>query len=190
MEQFNSYLKNLDLNALRTYFVEHGRLRRYEKEDRFAQQGFVCKYIGLIVKGYFKYTTLNTKAEESVMNFAFENEFVADFNSSYSGNPSEVSIIAGMDSEIYVLPFSVFKEHFMINEGEMPYSVYKSLYHIVYDRYLYLHRHSTQELYLELIKRYPRLLDTVSLKDIASYLLITPNHLSRIRKEISLENNS
>lgn len=190
MEQFNSYLMNLDLDALRTYFAEHGRLCKYEKEERFAQQGTVCRYIGLIVKGYFKYTTLNTKVEESVMNFAFENEFVADFNSSYSGNPSEVSIIAGMDSEIYVLPFSVFNDKFMHSDGEMPYSVYRSLYHIVYDRYLYLHRHPTQERYLELIRRYPRLLDTVSLKDIASYLLITPNHLSRIRKEISQGNKS
>ena len=68
MEQFNSYLMNLDLDALRTYFAEHGRLRKYEKEERFAQQGTVCRYIGLIVKGYFKYTTLNPKAEESVMN--------------------------------------------------------------------------------------------------------------------------
>ena len=47
MEQFNSYLKNLDLDALRTYFVEHGRLQRYKKGERFAQQGNICKYIGL-----------------------------------------------------------------------------------------------------------------------------------------------
>ena len=44
MEQFNSYLMNLDLDALRTYFAEHGRLCRYEKEERFAQQGIVYRY--------------------------------------------------------------------------------------------------------------------------------------------------
>ncbi len=190
MEQFNSYLKNLDLDALRTYFVEHGRLRRYEKEERFAQQGSVCKYIGLISKGYFKFTTLNSEAEESTMNFAFENEFVADFNGSYCGSPSEVSIIAGMDSEIYLLPVSIFKDNFMQKDSVLSSTLYKSLYQIVYDRYLYLHRHSTKERYLALIKRFPKLLETVTLKDIASYLLITPNHLSRLRKEISQENNS
>lgn len=189
MEQFNSYLKELDLVALRTYFVEHGRLRKYEKEERFAQQGSVCKYIGLICTGYFKFTTLNSEAEESTMNFAFENEFVADFNGSYFGSPSEVSIIAGMDSEIYLLPVSIFKDNFMQKNSVLSNTLYKSLYRIVYDRYLYLHRHSTKERYLALIKRFPKLLETVTLKDIASYLLITPNHLSRLRKEISQENN-
>ncbi len=98
--------------------------------------------------------------------------------------------LATMNSEEKSLLVSIFKDNFMQKDSVLSNTLYKSLYQIVYDRYLYLHRHSTKERYLALIQRFPKLLETVTLKDIASYLLITPNHLSRLRKEISQENKT
>ena len=47
------------------------------------------------------------------------------------------------------------------------------LFSEIYSRYLELYRKTPTERYLDMISLYPQILDIVSLKDIASYLLIT-----------------
>jgi DNA-directed RNA polymerase specialized sigma subunit len=53
-----------------------------------------------------------------------------------------------------------------------------------YGRYLHLYQKSLTERYQELVEKYPDVFEQVTLRDIASYLLVTPIHLSRIRKKL------
>ena len=57
-----------------------------------------------------------------------------------------------------------------------------------YSRYLDLFRFTPEERYLQLLKKCPAILQMVSLKEIASYLKITPIHMSRIRRKQSFDN--
>ena len=57
-----------------------------------------------------------------------------------------------------------------------------ALFDTIYDRYIDLHVKSVQERYNELIDKYKDIFLYFSLKDIASFLNITPTHLSRLRK--------
>lgn len=52
-------------------------------------------------------------------------------------------------------------------------------------RLLNLYRKSPRQRYVELCEQYPKIVDTVTLKDLSSFLLITPNHLSRIRRKLA-----
>lgn len=52
-------------------------------------------------------------------------------------------------------------------------------------RLLNLYRKSPRQRYVELCEQYPQIVKTVTLKDLSSFLLITPNHLSRIRRELA-----
>lgn len=60
-----------------------------------------------------------------------------------------------------------------------------TLFNEIYNRYLELYRKIPTERYLDLTNDYPKILDIVSLRDIASYLLITPVYLCRIRKNLA-----
>lgn len=183
MAQFNSYIDYLDLSAATEYCRENGVLCRLKKNERFVQEGTKVRYAALVVSGYFKITTLNTSGDEAVLNFAFPGQFITDFHSSLHGEPSEMSVIAGEDSEILRLPLAKFKKFLspsLTNE-------YRALFDMVFNRYLGIHRKSPRERYLELCEEYPRIVETVSLKDLSSYLLITPNHLSRIRRQLANE---
>ena len=62
---------------------------------------------------------------------------------------------------------------------------YKALFNMVFMRLLNLYRKSPRQRYVEMCEKYPRILETVTLKDLSSFLLITPNHLSRIRRELA-----
>lgn len=56
---------------------------------------------------------------------------------------------------------------------------------MTYMRHLNIYRKSPEQRYLELCRDYPNVVEAVSLKDLASYLLITPVHLSRIRRKLA-----
>ncbi len=181
MAQFNSYIDYLDLTAATEFCRENGTLCRFKKEERFIQQGTVTRYAGLVISGYFKVTTLNESGDEAVINFAFPGQFITDFHSSLRGEPSETSTIAGIDCEILRVPLKTFKDFLspsLLDE-------YKSLYSMVFLRLINLYRQSPRQRYLALCEKYPQIVETVSLKDLASFLLITPNHLSRIRRQLA-----
>lgn len=183
MARFNSYLDNLDLAKITAFFREKGCACHYQKDDIFIQQGTVARYAALVVSGYFKLTTTNTAGNEAVVNFAFPGELITDFHSSLYGEKSEMSIIAGTDSEILRVPLKDFVAILppnLLNE-------YRSLFKMVLLRHLNIYRKSPVQRYIELCELYPDIIKVVALKDIASYLLITPNHLSRIRRNLAAE---
>ena len=60
----------------------------------------------------------------------------------------------------------------------------EAVFATVYDRYLALHTKTPQERYDDLMNQHPDLFRIFPLKDIASYLNITPTHVSRLRKHI------
>lgn len=185
VDRFNTYIDGTTFVNARQYILDNGLCCQFAKGDYLIRQGAVCNRFGVITKGYFKYTVMNSAGEESVVNFAFEDDFVVDFRNSLTPEPSEVSIIAGSECEIRYVHVSEIKKLFVEDCIESACSIYKSLYGLVYARILDLHRYSPKERYLMLVDRYPRLIQTVTLKDIAAYLLITPNHLSRLRREIA-----
>lgn len=181
MAQFNSYIDFLDLTAAKDYCREQGTPCRYKKGERFVQQGTIARYAALVVSGYFKVTTLNESGDEAVINFAFPGQFITDFHSSLHGEPSQMTIISGTDCEILQVPLTTFKEFLsptLLDE-------YKSLFNMVFMRLLGLYRKSPRQRYVELCELYPHIVETVTLKDLSSFLLITPNHLSRIRRELA-----
>ncbi len=181
LSQFNSYIDFLDLTAAIDYCREQGTPCHYKKGERFILQGTIARYAALGVSGYFKVTTLNDAGNEAVVNFAFPGQFITDFHSSLHGKPSQMSIIAGCDCETLRVPLKTFKEYLspsLLDE-------YKSLFNMVFMRLLNLYRKSPRQRYAELCEQYPQIVETVTLKDLSSFLLITPNHLSRIRRELT-----
>lgn len=175
--QFNSYIDFLDLTAATDFCREKGVLCHYKKGERFVQQGTIAHYAALVVSGYFKVTTLNDSGDEAVINFAFPGQFITDFHSSLRGETSQFSIIAGADCEIMRVPLKTFKEFLspsLLDE-------YKALFNMV----LNLYRKSPRQRYVELCEQYPQIVETVTLKDLSSFLLITPNYLSRIRRDLT-----
>ena len=57
-----------------------------------------------------------------------------------------------------------------------------ALFDTTYNRYIYQYTKSAQERYQELVEKHEDIFSIFSLKDIASFLNITPTHLSRLRK--------
>ncbi|MDE7376357.1 MAG: Crp/Fnr family transcriptional regulator [Muribaculaceae bacterium] len=181
---FNTYYENIDSDFWRDLCVETGELHTYDKGDLFVEQGRVGKYIGHILSGTLKYVAYSADGSESVVGLEFAGGFVADFPNSVYGRKSRVSIVAVTPCEIYCVPASEIGRR-MQSDSELYRMVAETsiaLFGTVYDRYINLHTMSGQERYDELIEKYNDILSFFSLKDIASFLNITPTHLSRLKK--------
>ena len=185
-ENFNSYLDHIDTALWHELCVREGKLRRYERGEEYVRAGETGKYIGYIKSGTLKYFTVSSNGDEHVIGLELAGEFVADFPFSIYNQKSRVSIVATSRCEIYCLPVNIIAER-MKTDQRIRDCVMRSteaVFATVYDRYLALHTKTPQERYDDLMNQHPDLFRIFPLKDIASYLNITPTHLSRLRKHI------
>lgn len=185
---FNAYYENIDYNFWRSLCVEKGELRHYEKGELFAEEGRTAKYIGYIKSGSLKYVVYAADGTERVVGLEFEGEFVADFPFSLYGKKSRVSILAVTPCDIYCIPTKEIG--IQMKSDEELYRIIAetnmALFDTTYNRYIDLHIKSAKERYDELIEKHKDIFSIFSLKDIASFLNITPTHLSRLRKNDSI----
>jgi len=184
---FNSYINGLDLSRLTEYCINHGRLTQYAKGDYFIKAGEESRFIGSVKCGYFNYMVHNSSEQKDcITGFAFEGEFVGDYPNCLSGKTSEVTIVAGISCKVYQLAGEELC-NLLDSDGirELRQAISDHLFSQVYTQYLDTYRMTTRERYKRLLLRCPEIVQSINLKDIASYLKVTPTTISNIRREIT-----
>lgn len=185
-DNFNTYIDNINTDFWRDLCLTEGELRHYAKGEEFISAGKIGRYIGYVKSGTLKYVTFSQDGTDHVIGLEFAGEFVTDFPFSLYGNRSRASIIAESDCDIYCVE-TVRVREMMDNDPNIKEIVMHSteaIFATVYDRYVALYAQSPQQRYNDLINRHPNLFSLFTLKDIASFLNITPTHLSRLRRTI------
>lgn len=94
-------------------------------------------------------------------------------------------IIAIEDSEVFVISSELMRDR-LICDPTLHISFTQALFDQAYDHILNTYCFSPEQRYRQLVQRYPRIFDLVSLGEIASYLNISSRQLHRIRKSIAL----
>ena len=187
MAHINDFLSHIDFESMREYCMANGKTVRYAKGDCFAETGSVGRYVGFVKSGYFKYCVLTSKGDYAVTGFSFGEECIVDFTQSFLFNkPSMISIVAGCDSTVLQVPLNAIRDYLIHNHPDLISKISALVLEEAYSRYLNLHKTSQTERYLELVEKYPDFIEQIPLQDIASFLLITPTYLSRIRKNLHL----
>lgn len=188
LKDFNTYLEKVDFEFWKTLCREHGLLKRFMKGEDFITAGSVAKYIGLIKSGSVKYIAFDADREEKVVGLETIDGFAASWPFCLHDIPSLVSIVANSDVEMYCLPSSKLKEMSRENpelERQIAHST-EQVFYTAYKRLIDFYILSPKERYEELLNKSPKIFDVFGLKDIASFLNITPQHLSRLRKLVKL----
>jgi len=158
------------------------------KKHRFLlNEGDVCKYLGFVNSGCLREYTIDNKGIEHIIQFAIEDWWVSDLNSFLSGLPATHNIDALQDSEVLLLEKSAREE--LLNASPKMDRFFRILLESNYiatrQRVADSLSESAEERYLKFIKTYPKLFEQIPQNQIASYLGITPQSLSRIRKELT-----
>lgn len=188
MGQFNSYKEGLRLDFLRQYCLGNGKLRIMERGATFQQPNALSRQIGYVEKGCFKYIVHNdAENKDYITGFAFENEFVADYPNCLYGAASKVLIEASVQSRVYVIERTEVCRMLTENAEHLLYGmkIMEGLFSQVYSNYIDLYRLDARGRYEALLKRCPQIVQQLPLKNIASYLKLHPNTISKIRHDIT-----
>ena len=184
IKEFNTYIDGIPLEFWRDLCREEGELKSLKKGEYFLTSGEVCKYLGYIESGSFKYVAYTKKGEEKIVGLETIGGFVANWPYCLEKLPSKLEIIANSDSEISCLSVSKIIKRMdeEISFERMVNQATKEMFYTIYDRMIDLYTKTPKERYHDLLMKCPKIFEIFDLKDIASFLNITPVHLSRLKR--------
>jgi len=178
--KINSKLTENDVQIISETFQP----KKLRKHQYLLQSGEVCKFGAFVVKGALKKYTVDHLGKENVLELFIENWWAGDKESLMLGLPTPFFIDAYEDSELLV----VSKDDFVNKLSKL--SCISDLNNILTERksfQLIKRLHSSQTLTAEqkleqLLASYPEFFQRFPQHIIASYLGMTKETLSRIRK--------
>jgi CRP/FNR family transcriptional regulator len=144
------------------------------------------KHEHFVVKGCLRAYYMDDKGSKHIIQFAIENWRVGDFDAFYNQISSKLYIEAIEDSQLLSISYNslqkiyeeapIFERYFRVLTTHAFIAQRK--------RILSTLEKNTQERYLEFCTSYPNIENRVANYDIANYLGVSPENLSRVRKKL------
>lgn len=157
-----------------------------KKNYILLNQGDYCKHSFFVENGLFRQYALTENGKEHILSFAPENWLVTDRDSVYFNQPSRYSIQALEDSLVVLIDENFMTQISTLIPGFNEFNnrlLHNHIRHLQ-ERIGMLLSATAEERYLNFVEMYPAILSRVPQTMVASYLGITPESLSRVRKEI------
>ena len=173
-----------------TMIIKRTSIKSYPKKTILWREGDYVRESIFVIKGCFRYFTTDENGHERNTRFAMENWWFGDMQSILYHEPSKQSGQALEDSTAISFTKEDFKYLLENCEGLKRFTRIKRdrSYEANIKRLAEIHK-PAEVRYENLIKKYPDALSRIPLYHIASYLGITPESLSRLRKIISSSEN-
>ena len=162
--------------------------REFKKKTVFLKVGETENYINFIKKGVVRfYIPKEFKENEVTFGFCFKNQFVSAYDSFLTQKPSLYELQTLADTTLYSISFANLQEVYRTTQignliGRL---TAERLFYIKSKREQSLLNETPEQRYLNLFKERPELIHVIPLKYVSSYIGVTPQALSRIRKRIT-----
>lgn len=172
-------------NTEKEYFKKNSSIEFYQKGQTILEVDQYCNFILFINKGFGRYFYINPDGTQSTANFFSEGDFVTDYDSFFNDKKSDGYIEALTDIEAIKMPENVLNWFFseIENSEKFRLDITNTYFAIWSKRVEGLFQKDKLSIYKDLLVQYPDIGQTVSQKIIASYLNISPVHLSRIKAQ-------
>ena len=160
--------------------------KKIRKKQYLLQAGEACKLLTFVEEGALRAYSVDDKGQEHIIRFALEGQTISDLHSFMNCEPSPYHIEALEDTQIIGITKSAWAE---IQKLVPKYEMYIRLeltaaYSAMQQRITTLISFSPEEAYNYFISLYPTIAQRVPQHMIASYLGLTPETLSRVRKRL------
>ncbi|WP_439695536.1 Crp/Fnr family transcriptional regulator [Mucilaginibacter sp. AW1-7] len=188
MHQFRTYFEKYFPIADNDWEIFSKKLTRKElpKRSLLLKEGQVENRISFIEKGIVRFFIRQSLDKEITFAIIFENELMCCYDSFLTRQPAEYNAETITETIIWSFSYDDLQQLY----ATMPVSnvlgriLSEEIYLIKAKRELSALKYQAKERYLNLFKEKPRLVKEIPLKFLASYIGITPQALSRIRKQI------
>jgi len=163
-----------------TSLLKHHKVRR---KQYLHQAGEPCRYESFVIKGCLRAYSVDDKGQEHVLQFAMEDWWIGDLHSFLTGATSVYNIDALEDSEVLQLnKDSLEKLYKEVPKFERFFRlIIQNAFIASQQRVSGTMSERAEDRYNEFINKYQQLEQRIPQHQVASYLGITPEFLSRIR---------
>lgn len=184
---FQKYLENkIILTQQELELIESvSAIKKLRKRQYLLQEGDVCRFNAFVCKGFLRYYYVDAKGQEHIMQFAPENYWTGDRESLDAELPSKYNIDAIEESEILLIKKNDFEMLFKTIPAfnDFVNGMIKKNMLVLQERIHVSITHTAEEKYTNFITKYPSITNRVPQHMIASYLGISAETLSRVRKQ-------
>ncbi|MCW3118678.1 MAG: Crp/Fnr family transcriptional regulator [Chitinophagaceae bacterium] len=156
------------------------QFREVKKNECLVTDGQVCRNFYFVNRGGFRHYTALENGSEAVLNLYVEKEWLFDYKSFVTQSPSANRIQAIEESEVFEL--SGWNFHELLKLPGTYFQIGRIFEQAIQNQDYQNNRLSPEEKYALLLSTKPQVIQKFPLKQIASYLGMTPETLSRIRR--------
>ncbi|HWW39873.1 Crp/Fnr family transcriptional regulator [Pedobacter sp.] len=162
------------------------QIKMVRRRQYLLQEGDPAKLLGFVIKGALRQFSVDDKGNEHIVRFATEGRWITDYESYQTAVPSLYYIEAVEPSQLLVITNDAF--HILLDNSpiffKMIFKKYQEANNTSQKRMHSYISMTAEQRYADLVNSYPQLALRFSQKMIASYLGISGETLSRIRKHI------
>ncbi len=174
-------LTDTEVLLLANYFKPH----HFKKKSFLLRQGQDCRTMYFVEQGCLRMYFINKKASEQIVQFAIDGWWLSDYFSFMDGTPSEYYIQAIESSEVLIIEKLQFEEML----GKLP--KMERYFRIMMQKAVaaaqlrskLLYEMTKEEFFQHFSTSFPGFMQRVPLYMVASYLGLTPEYVSEIRKK-------
>ena len=185
LQHFNSKVAlTAEEEALLKTHLTPKKLRR---KQYLLQSGDICKAFAFIEKGAMKSYTVDDAGVEHIIQFGIEGWIIADLYSFLTGEPAMYNVDVVEDAELVLISKSAHDALLKVLPKDETYTRlnFEGAYIAMQRRLTSIISNSLEERYEQFKAQYPEIVQRFPQHMIASYMGLTPETLSRIRKRIS-----
>lgn len=160
--------------------------REVKKREKILLHGEICRHYTFVVEGCFRMFGVDDKGFEHNIQFAADNDWIADIGSFHTQKPSQLNI-ESLEAGL-VLQVKQQDLYFLYTHIPKLDRIFKVLIELKYielqNRVLQNFSSTAEQRYLGFLEQYPHLSNRLPNTQIASYLGITPEFLSKVRRDL------
>lgn len=161
------------------------RVVQYEKGESLVEAGEIQTTLPILVRGVFRGFLIDSEGRDITDCFVYRCGSVL-LGSNEFEKPTRISIEAVSQAECLMIPISKIVQR--LDEDPVYLKEYNRLLIEALDLHwkgkMSMHCNTAMQRYEDFLKEYPGLITSVSNKDIASFLGMTPVTLSRLRRKL------
>ena len=166
------------------HFASLLTLKKIPKKQFLLREGAVCQYSAFVTAGCLRGYTVDASGFEHILQFAPPDWWIADMYSLISGQPGNFNIDVLEDSEVLLLAKRAQEQLY----HDIP--KFERFFRIITENSLVANRQrvidnlslSAQQRYAHFCERYPTLIHCLPQKQIASYIGVTPEFFSKMKR--------
>jgi CRP-like cAMP-binding protein len=189
---FEPILKNISryiqLTPVETdYFTSSLKERKVRRKQYLLQEGDISRYENFVTSGCLRTYQVDQKGQEYIVQFAIEDWWIGDMNSFISQQPSKYNIDALEDSVVLSIEKTAMDELYI----KVP-KFEKFFRHLLQNAFIAFQERiasniseTGEERYKQFRSKYSKLEERIPQRMIASFLGLTPESLSRIRRQFT-----